>query len=282
MILEIFDVEHGACALITTSNGKRVMIDCGDNSTTGWKPDVELIARGIWSIEKLIVSNYDEVHASGFPDLNRHIRIGAIVGNMSVSPADIRFLKSDDGMSTGIAHLVHALEHDFANVAPFDGDFGDTSFAFFRNTPGIPPFGFDDENNLSLVTFVNCGAHRFIFPGDIEKEGWRALLKNPLVMSYLSRVTFFVASHHGRVNGYLKEVMDLCPNIRAVIISDKKIGYQSQETVDDYRRHTTGCLMGDDTVRHVFTTRRDGYMCFRVPPGSNWAYIMLEEALAKV
>jgi beta-lactamase superfamily II metal-dependent hydrolase len=282
MFLEIFDVEHGACALITTSNGKHVMIDCGHNSTTGWKPGVELVARGIWTLDKLIVSNYDEDHASGFPDLNKLIRIDAIVRNTTVSPAGLRFLKSEDGMGTGIAHFVHALEHSFSNVGPFEGDFGDTFFAFFRNSPGVPPFGFDDENNLSLVTFVMCGAHCFIFPGDMEKEGWRALLQNPAFVAYLSRVTFFVASHHGRVNGYLKEVMNLCPNLRAVIISDKKIGYQSQETVDDYRQHTTGCVMADDTVRHVFTTRRDGYMRFEVPLGSNLAYIILEAAFAKV
>ena len=121
MFLEIFDVEHGACALITTSNGKHVMIDCGHNSTTGWKPGVELVARGIWTLDKLIVSNYDEDHASGFPDLNKLIRIDAIVRNTTVSPAGLRFLKSEDGMGTGIAHFVHALEHSFSNVGPFEG-----------------------------------------------------------------------------------------------------------------------------------------------------------------
>jgi beta-lactamase superfamily II metal-dependent hydrolase len=69
MFLEIFDVEHGACALITTSNGKRVVIDCGHNATTGWNPTTELIARGIWSLDQLIISNYDEDHVSGFPNL---------------------------------------------------------------------------------------------------------------------------------------------------------------------------------------------------------------------
>jgi hypothetical protein len=42
MYLEIFDVEHGACALINTSNGKRVMIDCGHNAATNWRPGYHL------------------------------------------------------------------------------------------------------------------------------------------------------------------------------------------------------------------------------------------------
>ena len=38
MILDIYDLEHGACALITTSNGRRVLIDSGHNVRTGWRP----------------------------------------------------------------------------------------------------------------------------------------------------------------------------------------------------------------------------------------------------
>jgi hypothetical protein len=35
MKLQIFDVEHGACSLLTADNNARVMIDCGHNATTG-------------------------------------------------------------------------------------------------------------------------------------------------------------------------------------------------------------------------------------------------------
>src|SRR6266508_1427710 len=40
------------------------------------------------------------------------------------------------------------------------------------------PTYFDDENNLSLVVFVTCGEHKFIFPGDMERAGWLQLLRN--------------------------------------------------------------------------------------------------------
>jgi beta-lactamase superfamily II metal-dependent hydrolase len=265
MYLEIFDVEHGACALITTSNGKHVLIDCGHNATTGWKPSTELIARGIWSLDKLIVSNYDEDHVSAFPDLAALIQIKLLARNGSVSTATLRMLKSEDGMDRGIAHLCHYIDKVFTGGPPslLDNDFGDTGFTFFRNTPGIPPFGFDDENNLSLVTFVTCGAHRFIFPGDMEKAGWRVLLEDPLFRVYLNGVTNFVASHHGRESGYLKDVMRLCPYLQAVIISDKKMGLQSQETVNQYRSHAKGFWINGGE-RRVLTTRRDGYMRFDV------------------
>lgn len=67
MILDIYDVEHGACALITTSNGRRVLIDSGHNVRTGWHPGTFLRKAGITEIDRLCVTNYDEDHVSGCP-----------------------------------------------------------------------------------------------------------------------------------------------------------------------------------------------------------------------
>ena len=164
-------------------------------------------------------------------------------------------------MGNGIDLLVRSIEGTFTGGPPSAlEDFGDTSFSYYLNSYGAPPFGFSDENNLSLVIFVKCGHHKIIFPGDMEKEGWRQLLRNPGFVQELHDVNLFVASHHGRENGYCEEVLDLCPNIRAVIISDKKKGHQTQETVDRYRQYAGGFPYGSD-VRRVLTTRRDFHRC---------------------
>jgi beta-lactamase superfamily II metal-dependent hydrolase len=262
LILEIFDVEHGACALITTGGGKHIMVDCGDNTTTGWAPGTALLLRGITSLERLIVTNYDEDHASGFANVYRNIPIFGLQRNAYVSAPLLRLLKSDDGIGSGVAGLASAFSIYTGPALPTVVD--DIVISPFCNQPGIPPFGFDDENNLSLCIFISCGVHRIIFPGDLEKAGWRALLQNAWFVKQLNGVTLFVASHHGRESGYCEEVLNLCPNIQAVIISDKKRGYQSQETVDRYRRYAQGFLY-DGEQRRVLTTRRDGTMHFDIP-----------------
>src|SRR4051812_13376343 len=109
MFLEIFDVEHGACALITTSNGKRVMIDCGHNASTGWRPSFMLLGRGINTLDQLIVSNYDEDHVSDFPNVSALINIKVLARNQAVSASRIRQLKSEDGMDKGIETLCRAI-----------------------------------------------------------------------------------------------------------------------------------------------------------------------------
>jgi beta-lactamase superfamily II metal-dependent hydrolase len=262
MLLDIFDVEHGACALITTSGGKHIMIDCGDNTTTGWEPGTALLRRGIRSLERLIVTNYDEDHASGFANLYRCVTVFGLQRNASVSAQLLHHLKTEDGIGIGIAGLASVFSSYAGPALPTVVD--DIVISAFYNQPGTPPFGFDDENNLSLCVFISCGAHRIIFPGDMESAGWRALLQSAWFVQQLNGVTLFVASHHGRENGYCEEVLNLCPTIQAVIISDKKKGHQSQETVDRYRRCARGFLYNGER-RHVLTTRRDGSMHFQIP-----------------
>jgi beta-lactamase superfamily II metal-dependent hydrolase len=267
MYLEIFDVEHGACALISTSNGKRVMIDCGHNATTGWRPGTFLLSAGIGWLDRLYVTNYDEDHVSGYPNLANNVSIGALFRNPSVWPATIRHLKSEDGIGIGIERLVWSIENVFTGgPTPAIADYGDTKFSAYWNYYGFLPGFFDDENNLSLVVFVACGQHKFIFPSDMERNGWLQLLRNPAFIAELRGVNVFVASHHGRENGYCEEVMNLCPGIEAIVMSDKKMGFQSQETLDRYRKHARGFNYYGKT-RHVLTTARDGYMCFSVPSG---------------
>ena len=39
LILRIFDVEHGACAMLAGMDHHALaMVDCGHNATTGWCP----------------------------------------------------------------------------------------------------------------------------------------------------------------------------------------------------------------------------------------------------
>ena len=272
MYLEIFDVEHGACALITTSGKKHILVDCGDNNSTGWEPGMALRRRGIIEIERLVVTNYDEDHVSGYCNLIQNVLVRALQRNGKVTAPQIALLKSEDGIGTGVRGLSGMFNYFSGPPRPDVVD--DISIAAFSNPYGTPPFGFDDENNLSLVVFVSCGAHRVIFPGDMERAGWLELLKVPAFAEQLWGVTIFVASHHGRASGFCEEVLNLCPNIRTFIISDKKLGYQSQETVDWYRPYASGFDYYGNR-RHVLTTRRDGNMQFSIPAFDMMANVWL-------
>ena len=123
-----------------------------------------------------------------------------------------------------------------------------------------------DTNNLSLVVFVHYDGMGIVFPGDIEKAGWQQLLKNQGFRENLTGVNIFVASHHGRSNGYCEEVFIYCkPDI--VIISDEEIRYDTQDV--DYGKHAKG-LPWNNTAekRYVLTTRSDGQITITKTIGS--------------
>jgi beta-lactamase superfamily II metal-dependent hydrolase len=125
---------------------------------------------------------------------------------------------------------------------------------------------FTGTNDLSLVVFIKYSNFKILFPGDLEKAGWRELLKRPDFCAELRGTDVLVASHHGRESGYCPDIFDyFTPS--AVVISDKPIEHETQGTVPDYRRvvRTQGVRVrttGRD--RHVLTTRRDGWIQFTI------------------
>lgn len=263
MMLQIFNVEHGGCALLTCDNGARVMIDCGHNATTGWYPGDFLNSINVYHLELLVVTNYDQDHISGYPNLADKVTIGRMLRNTSISPEKIFSLKSEDGvvsdaMTRYVVDLIIGYQNDDNGAnAPLGG----ISWRAAWNT--YPSF--DDENNLSVLFHVNLNRTGFLFTGDMEKAGWRSLLANNKMAREMVRdTTVFMASHHGRESGRCPEVFDTygC-NPQIVVISDTYMKHGSQETTNYYHSKARGIeWFRQQGRRHVLTTRNDGSLLF--------------------
>ena len=248
--IEIFDVGHGACSVITSPASKRLMIDCGDNPDRPWFPSSKY--SGI-SIEELVISNFDEDHVSDLPNLLTKAQISFMVVNNSVSPDALEHLKMETGMGTGIQRLITWMRHISGQSSSGNPNFDEISISFFYNEY---PRDFEDENNLSVVTFVEYSGFRIIYPGDLESAGWQSLLRNSLFSSKLQHINVFVASHHGRKSGCCEDVFYICkPQI--VVMSDRDRQFNSQETTQWYSQRCEG-INYQNGKRYVFTTRSDG------------------------
>jgi beta-lactamase superfamily II metal-dependent hydrolase len=268
--LQIFDVEHGGCALLTIpradrSGCHRVMFDCGHNATTKWYPGEHLKRMGVDRLELLVVTNYDEDHVSGFRNLiEQGIAINQILRNPAVSPATIRHLKTQDGMGIGIETLVNVLTliPEINVVGGQIPSLPHVNLEWFWNPY---PF-FEDENNLSLVTVLQAYGVKFMFCGDMEKPGFRNMLNtNERFRSVVSEIHVLMAAHHGRANGICEEMFDVwgC-NPEVVVISDDYKQYNTQETTNYYGRRAKGVVGFRDSLslRKVLTTRSDGELLF--------------------
>jgi len=267
MKVEIFDVELGQCAMIyCPPYGKKLMIDAGHKSLRWW-PSVHFARQ---PIELLILSNYDEDHASDIAAVRQHCGVNAISRNMTVTASRLRLMKAQ-GMGPGIQHV-----HDWicwteaqAGGAAVPVDLGHVSKKSYCNTYGAGLGQFTDTNNLSVATFVSYGRFTILFPGDLEVAGWKQIMQQPGFQADLAQTTVLVASHHGRENGCYDELFE---NWRpmGVIISDAGIEHATQETEDWYAARASGCRTRAGVNRKVFTTRRDGKITIDVDAQGQW------------
>jgi beta-lactamase superfamily II metal-dependent hydrolase len=228
-----------------------MLIDAGHNDTTGWRPSEWMAARR-QPVACQVITNFDEDHVTDLPNLCRAVPIETWVMNWNVTAEWVRAEKAwKGGMGQGVSRAVQEL-------------------AAIRNTPGRtidwgagcdvrwffhPVTATADENYLSVVTFIHCGDIRIVFGGDLTAQGWRDFLLNPLFMAYLKTSNIFVASHHGREDGYCPEVFEYC-HPAVVIASDKSVQYETQ--VIDYGQHASGITWNVTDRRSYLTTRKDG------------------------
>jgi len=173
-------------------------------------------------------------------------------------------MKESQGYITAAMQATIELHSNYIYDVVDPPDFPGLEFACFHNN--YPDFV--DTNNLSLVSFVHYDGMGIVFSGDIEKAGWRELLKNISFREHLSRVNIFIASHHGRESGYCAAVFNYCqPDI--IVISDKEIVYETQK--QQYAQHASGLLWdGGPHRRYVLTTRSDGMITIRKSIGSGY------------
>lgn len=271
LVLRIFDVEHGACAIMQAPNGRVAMIDCGHNEVTGWRPSSFLRNEmGLEEIAYLIVTNADGDHLSDLAGLRgRGVSVRTLIRNGSPAAPALRMLKLTKGpLAPGVEEFIHMHGTYHGYAMPFNDAMAGVTCATFCN--GFQTFS--DTNNLSMATFIKYAGFKILFPGDLEKAGWKELLKNPAFVAELRLTDVLVASHHGRESGFCEEIFNYF-RPQVVVISDTGIKYETQETVPDYREVVKSpdgiAVTCKDELRwrHVLTTRRDGDVIFRVTSG---------------
>ena len=258
MELTVHNVGHGMCISLIHQNGNVMLWDCGHQED--YRPSSFLPELGVSKVDYFFVTNYDEDHISDLPDLRATLHLRSMYRNKSISADQLRSLKRETGpISTAMGAMLDMIGSYTAGPLTPAPDFPDVNFCTFSN-----PYSneFNDTNNISLVTFLECGDTKFIIPGDVEKNGWEALLKKQNFINELAGVDVFIASHHGRENGYCGEVFDYCtPNV--IIFSDSNIQHATQEMANTYSGHANGIQFNGST-RYVLSTRNDGTLTWTI------------------
>lgn len=252
MDLTVHNVGHGLCISLIHQNGNVMLWDCGHQEY--YRPSSFLPELGVSKVDYFFVTNYDEDHISDLPDLRDNLQLRSMYRNKSISADQLRVLKRETGpISAAMGVMLDMISNYTGGPLTPSPEFPGVNFRTFSN-----PYNdeFNDTNNISLVTFLECGDTKFIIPGDVEKKAWKALLKKQDFINELSGVDVFIASHHGREDGYCGEVFNYCtPDV--IIFSDSNIQHATQEMADTYSRHANGIRFNGST-RYILSTRNDG------------------------
>jgi beta-lactamase superfamily II metal-dependent hydrolase len=251
MRLKIHNVGHGGCISLKHQNGNSMVWDCGH--TENHRPSYFLpYIEGIHRIDRFFVTNYDEDHISDLPNLIANLTLPLLHRNTSIDAPLLRSIKQQSGpISTAMESMLSMIGHYTGGPPEVPPEFPGVEFTTYWNSFS----DFSDTNNCSLVTFLTCKGLKFIFPGDLERNGWLKLLERSSFRNDLLDTNIFIASHHGRESGYCAEVFELCfPS--AVIFSDSNIKFASQEMSSKYATHCRGIPFNGNT-RYVISTRND-------------------------
>jgi beta-lactamase superfamily II metal-dependent hydrolase len=270
----LFDVEHGFCAFVKSPNGYTLLIDCG--KAANFSP-VEFIRQhelagtpkfNNHDLTKLIVTHPHEDHIE---DISRVIQ--------SLPPAilqrwqyDWNTVKSPEAGAGSYECLdsfaVWQARYSFPVTT--EPNWG-MDFKVFGLSPARSKLlgGSNNSivNNTSMVTILTFQGTqytiKFLFGGDIEEAGWKALLQEQGFRNAVHGTRFFFPSHHGHSSGFstdLFKAMGVCPFLNVVSVTS------SDESHDDrYSRpeYSMGWWVNGEE-RKMVSTRCDGAICIDV------------------
>jgi hypothetical protein len=137
----------------------------------------------------------------------------------------------------------------------------------------------DARATKQIIPDCHMAANATVHRGDMECAGWKALLQRADFRSALNNVDIFVASHHGREDGYCEEMFQYfgTSSPRFVVVSDKSIVHETQKTGAWYAGKATGGVFNGEANRRFITTRSDGSLIV-VPNALNNTYTFAKRA----
>lgn len=272
MDIFIFNVGLGQCIFFypRSNHDYAMMVDCGN--TPEFEPVDFLIEKRFLTYNKdikkhilsnLTMTNYDQDHFSGLPYLRSKVKIKSVKFMKNLSGQEIRNIK--DVVTKAADEVINIIDTYTEDLTDYNPPF--TKNCYYLTKEDFPNEALD-TNKLSQLVFVTYNGTRICIPGDLTSSAWDKHLLNKNVKNLLSGTDIFVASHHGREDGFNENVFVYCkPEV--IILSDKDIIHNTQQgQTQTYAGQIKGngiVFNGNHTnLRKVLTTRSDGHLWVRI------------------
>lgn len=243
--ITMIDVGQGDSILLQDSfNRHTILIDTGGKVTfeqpdkwqqASQKSNAEntlipyLQAAGIGKIDQLILTHTDDDHVGDFVKLADKIKIKEVCvseGELS-NPSFIKKLKQANNIKLRLLKM--------GDQPPiFDGHLQILSAGFTKK----------GDNNDSVITYGNFFGSRFLFTGDLEKEGESELLK---AYPHL-KVDVLKVGHHGsKSSSSVDFIQKIQPKLALISVGkNNRYKHPNQETLATLDRQRVEILRTDE------------------------------------
>jgi competence protein ComEC len=241
----MLDVGQGDSILIELPHRKAVyLIDTGGTLSFGeqeWQKqnhafdvgkDVvlqELKARGIRKLDRLILTHGDEDHIGGAAALLGHVRIKEML--YGKGPITKPFVKE---------LLTHASALGIPIIRVGEGMGWKVDGATFSI---LNPSGSETGNSRSIVIAARLGELRWLFTGDLEKEGERRLIDDYPNL----KVDVLKAGHHGSKTSTSEDFLRMIrPRLALISVGEHNLyGHPSPEVIERLKENKVKVLRTD-------------------------------------
>ncbi|MBT5461244.1 MAG: DNA internalization-related competence protein ComEC/Rec2 [Candidatus Marinimicrobia bacterium] len=225
------DVGQGDAALIQFSNGKTMLVDAGNrNRREDWGERVVIPVLNYLEIKKLEWVVMSHPHAD---------HIGGLVSIVEQIPADTLMDTYSGYGSWTYNHLIETYNElgtiikipkagEVLQITPMES-------IYFLAPDSLFSVSQHNVNNASIVFKLIVGKKSFLFTGDLEHEGDRALIQ---YNSYL-KVDVLKVGHHGSITSTTENVLaKMNPELAVVSVGDgNKFSHPSPVVMDRLRTH---------------------------------------------
>lgn len=228
-----FDVGKGDCILLTMGED-HVLLDAGYEET--WLPIVkQLKARGVDSLDAMIITHYDKDHVGGAAEIAQEI------------PVDMFYLPDYEGEENKCGDLLDLIERKgLESVHVTEKEEISLGQAQIEVDPALIQYNLQEENDndASLIVKVFYEEDEWLLPGDIEKDAIAVWLgENTQTFDILKM------PHHGGKEKNTKELIENADPEIAVITdstveeaSEKVLKQLEKRDIEVYRSSVNGTI----------------------------------------
>ncbi len=258
----IFRVERGFCAFVLSPNKHGLLIDCG--TSAAFSPIKYIIEKEGANLTKFenrslayaVISHPHEDHISDIKrlmELHPAVLAGQVYNWDEIKqPESKHDYQNLDAYGKWRTELIKAYESQGQGKALDMGMDVWHSWLSVKEAKKLNPDAQRYVNNSSIIVKIEYKGWKFLFPGDLMEDGWKALLKRPDFATAIKGTRIFVASHHGSRLGFAQEVFDAMGKPVINIVSEKP----SEEVCSFYSdaKHTVG-MNWNGEIKRMFSTK---------------------------